>query len=490
MMPRSLFRMCGLLILGSLHCSLPAQAEPLTLEDVFQEVVRQSPDLAVTEMQAAIAEADLGRVESLLDTQARASIMVSDEKKPTSSPFMASQTKLGIFNSSLSKPLEDGSSLTASLNYTRSRVSYPAGSPIVLSMNPSYQEQIDLSYRYPLLKNHANPAYHQALLAGQSNVGAATWQQSLVAEQLLGRVINLYFQLVANEIALKQANNGLERAGELLAYQKYREAFGLIEAADRLQAEALLATRKMDAVRADAALKQSQAALKRLMQRPANDHLSLRSNFLPSNNTLPDTDSLLEEAMSRPQFKMLEDQLQAADANIEIARNEDRMQVDVIAQLGTRSLSASAGTAAAQGMSVKDRYVGIGLEFSDSWEGRSARAALRKAQLQREQILRQQAQQRDAVLTDLTNVRINLESGLSILQATRARMRAEKKKYQAEMQRYREGRSDTATVIQFEGDLRNAELQAALQSIVVEQSRRQLALLRGSLLTQLMEHKE
>ena len=53
------------------------------------------------------------------------------------------------------------------------------------------------------------------------------------------------------------------------------------------------------------------------------------------------------------------------------------------------------------------------------------------------------------------------------------------------MRRYREGRSDTATLVQFEADLRSAELRAELQYLTLLLAERQLAWAKGSLLQEL-----
>jgi outer membrane protein TolC len=77
-------------------------------------------------------------------------------------------------------------------------------------------------------------------------------------------------------------------------------------------------------------------------------------------------------------------------------------------------------------------------------------------------------------LNDLRSARITLK-------ASKAQVKAEKKKYQAEMERYQKGRVPTSAVIQFEGDLRAAQLREAIQCVSLGLTESKLALAMGEL---------
>jgi len=67
------------------------------------------------------------------------------------------------------------------------------------------------------------------------------------------------------------------------------------------------------------------------------------------------------------------------------------------------------------------------------------------------------------------------------LRASQAQVQAEKKKYQAQVTRYKKGRAPTSVIIQFEGDLRAAELRYAIQQVNLGVNNYQLALATGDL---------
>jgi len=468
-----------------------ATAQSMTLAEVIRETLANHPDIPISEIGRSFAQTEQERISGMLDPRVSARIGISDEKSPTTNPFAANQTQIGSFSGTVSKPLADGSTLSGSLNYNRTKLTYPATVPAAFqsTLNPIYSHQIDLTYRYPLLRGHGNPAYHELLSAAQSDESSAKWQVEMLKEGLAGQAIALYFQLAIEQLSLDIATDAIARAKQLLNYQKYRERFGLIETADRLQAEALLATRRMEKSSSEAAVVQARTALNRLMLRRGDKTVMplVGEEIMPPERLLHfSIDGAIETAKSnRPIFKSLEARLAAAEARLNAAQDQHDMQVDLVGQVGSRALEGAAGKALGQGFTLNDRFVGVSVELSDTFNGQATHAGIRQAELARQQVLLEQIQATESVESELSSTASQLRSGAITLQAARERAAAERKKFNAEMKRYREGRSNTATLIQFEGELRMAELQVALQKTSLQMATHQLMLAQGTLFTHL-----
>ncbi len=157
------------------------------------------------------------------------------------------------------------------------------------------------------------------------------------------------------------------------------------------------------------------------------------------------------------------------------------MQLDLVAQLGTRSLDATAGGALRRSGSLNTHYASLSLELSDAIGRNAARAGLRKAELALERIRAEKAQLADQIRTDLADALARLRAGMPALKAAEQEAARQRRKFEAEMRRYREGRSDTATITQFESDLRAAELRARLQRLDLELAVQQLRWAQGLL---------
>ncbi|MFQ5582619.1 MAG: TolC family protein, partial [Mariprofundaceae bacterium] len=399
----------------------------------------------------------------------------------------ASETRLGQISAGISKPLASGGTIGAEIDYTRTSLGFvsPLASQLA-SVNPAYNNEINLSYRHPLLRGAGRPDYNEALTAAQSDILAAGLQQQIVAQGLSLQALDLHFRLASNDISVTLAEQAVGRARRLLNYQHMRERFGLIETADRLQAEALLAARKMELEQSRALRATNQAALNRLMLRAPNTPLAVTLDADHQDIQSPDFAAAVESArINRPELKALDAQLQAAESRLLLARDSERTQLDVVAELGTRSLDGSAGIALKKGFGINDRFAALSLELSDAVGDNGAKSAIRKAELTRQRVLAEKTRMLELIKDDLSAAITTITTGRATLASARKREAAEKLKFEAEVKRYREGRSDTATIVQFEGDLRIAALQAELQRISLLQAERQLAWSQGTLLQQL-----
>ena len=473
-------------LLGMLTSPRPAWGQTISLAEVVRQVIRHHPDLRVAHIETEQARTEQQNTEGQLDPTYNLNLLASEDQTPsnfTFNPTLSSrflQVKGGI-----TQPLDNGASVTVSADYNRTLQTFAKGPGSFTRFDPFYHNQIDISYRHPLLRGAGRPQYHQQLAAALADASAAEQQELVAARALSRKAIQLYFDIAADEANRKLAADAATRAKKLLRYQKMREQFGLIEKADRLQAEALLATRNMDLARAEAALVRDVTALNRLMLRDA--HASLATDDSQRLDApLPDIEDAMQDVSARrPELQALDARMQAAEARLKQAEDTGNAQLDIVGQVGSRSLAGSPGIAARQGFSVADRFASIGVEISDTITNNAARAAIRKAALEREKVRAERSQTIELIKDDLSNILALLETGRKTWRAALARVAAEKKKYTAELQRYRAGRSDTATVIQFEGDLRTAEIEAALRRIALLRNQRQLAWIRGTLFSEL-----
>ena len=474
------------LLSGLVLAATPLHAEQMSLKQVMEAVLINHPDLALSRVDTAIAETEVRNLEGQLDPVLTARIGASDEKSPVASDFQAAQTRVGQLSGGIEKPLANGGTVGA--NFTYNRTSQKFTSPLASQLarfNPAYRNQVNLSYRHPLLKGADRPSYHEAMTAAEANIRSSQLQQQVIAYTLSLQVLNAYYQLASDDINISLAEQAIARAKKLLSYQRSREEFGLIERVDRLQAEALLAARRTDLQQARARRDADLTALNRLMRRSPDLALSVQVSP-PEEQPLASPEVELEQAEThRPELKALQAQMEAADAQLMLNRSSDKMQLDLVAEIGTRALDGAPLPAAAGGMSVNDRFASLSLEFSDVVQRNSARAAIAKAELSRQRIISERQRTIEQIKDDLASATTAIRTGWTTLATARKQVAAEKRKFTAEMQRYREGRSDTATLVQFEGELRNAELNTELQQLTISLAQQQLVWARGLLLDEL-----
>ncbi|MDQ6993137.1 MAG: TolC family protein [Mariprofundus sp.] len=459
-----------------------ASATEMSLDDIIAEVIHQDDGLKTSRIDTAITTTDHQVLEGLLDPTVAASLSGSREKAPVSSIFQATETNTAQLKASITQPLANGDTLSANFNYNRSSQKFPSALAAgFTNFNPAYREQLNLSYRHPLLRGNNRPNYHKAITANDAAIAVTEIQQQVLAHALSLQSINYFYQLASDEINTHIAAQAVVRAKRLLRYQRKREQFGLIEQADRLQAEALLAARQSDLQQAAGRRASDLSLLNRSMHREPDAAIILKiiSSPLPLTRSFK---KLIATAFSqRPELKLLQAQLTAADAQLEIAREGNQSQIDITAQLGTRALNTAPASAAFQGISPRDHFIALALEYSDQLGRHSSIASIRKAELARQRILTDQLRNREQISDQVAAASTALTSGRPILHLAREQAAAETRKFNAEMRRYQEGRSDTATIVQFEGELRNAALRAELQQLSLQWSAKQLAWAQGEI---------
>jgi len=460
--------------------TFPLLAHALTLDDAVRQALERHPDVRLAQLTPLLDQAQHTQVEGLLDGRLGVTTTASDSRIKTVSPFAASGTTNIQFGYQLNQPLANGDSVAGSFSMVRINQHYPATVPLAFqpSLNPLYQSRIDFSWRKPLLKGRGNPDYHGRLAQADWNEQADRWQIEVVRYQLAGQVLAAFFQHRINQISVRLANDARFRAQQLLDYQKKRESFGLIEKADRLQSEALLATRQTEWVQAQAALASSGVVLQRLLVvKSVPKRLTVAHD---RNNNVVNLAKLQQIAHAhRPEFKLLKARLAAANSALKVALADHAVQLDLVGQVGTRAQEGLFKKAFRSGMSVSHRFAQLSLELSDDIGDHVEDAAIQRAEVTREQVVVQQAQAERMIGDSLASIRVTVQTGARLVRVSAKRVRAERNKFHAEMARYQEGRSDTATIIQFEGDLRRAELQEALQQESLRLAERQLQLARG-----------
>lgn len=474
---------CGLL--ASMVAPLPAPAEEsMTLFSVIQTVLQKHPDIALADLQPEILQTEEQRLEGQLDPVISAKVGASNEQTLSTSQFSPSGTTFWELQGNITKPLESGDSVTLGLNYNRTFLDFPP-SPFVAALtqlNPAYRNEIDITWRHPLLRGASRPAYAKLLEAAGAEVDASKAKTNVVKEQLALRAIDLFFSIALEQERLETAEVSIANSKRLLEYQRYREELGLIEASDRLQAEALLQTRKAERETTASNLARQITALNRLMLREADAPMDIRITATITND-IPDQDTALEMAkQNRAELVALKKALEATEARLAEAQDRERMQLDIVAQAGTRGLAETSSKAAARGFGINDRFIFLGLEFQDTVFNNASKAEIQRAILQRQQVLLEQRQSIERIKDEIAQALTLLKYGQKVFQAALARQKAEESKFRAELKRYREGRSSTPTLIKFEDDLHIARLNTSLKRIALQQAYRQLQWAQGTLL--------
>lgn len=460
-----------IMLLACCSLGLPrAQAmESLSLREVINEVIQHRPELEISNIEMALAENATRSLEGLLDPRFQAQAGLSEEQTPVASSFQPTRQRTAQLSASIQKPLSSGDTLGLDARYTRLQQSF--NSPFaaqLAAINPAYRSQINLNIRHPLAKGNEFPSYVLGKQAAREQETAAYLQWKVTAYQLMLGAINRFFTLAKDELNIHYALLAVKRAERLLQYQKRRASLGLVEETARLQAEALLSARKTQLQQARLQYEIDRTELNRFMIRPTQATVRIQLPPLPVIQSLDTGKALQMATRQRPDFAVFDARIRAQEARLLMARDQDRMQLDLVAELGTRSLAASAGKAAASTLSINDKYAALSVEWSDALHRHQEKSAIREAELTRQKLQAQKRQLAESVHDDLARLQSTISALREVLRLAHRQLDTERRKFAAEMQLYREGRSDTHNLIQTEHDLYLAEQQWQTQQLSLE----------------------
>jgi outer membrane protein TolC len=331
----------------------------------------------------------------------------------------------------------------------------------------------DLSYTMPLLRGFGTETNTVNVLIAQSNVTLSRYELQRQAETTLKAVEDAYWDVVAARAALDVAQESLRLAKDLLDLNRKKVEVGTLAPIEVTQAEAGVASREEDIIRAETALQNAEDVLLQLLAVPPDD-------------SLWDSDLNLTD---RPKFeKSTVDIERALDlalthrAEVLSAQQalEDRRLTERVAKNGTKhglNLSANVGygtdTFARLGLTEvagvptdivrfeqdDDNFDwGVTLTYSYPLGNQAAKASYAGATLSREkgEVALDSAEL--AVRTDVRIAARNVESGVKRVDAARANTVLQRKTLDAEQKKFENGMSTSFEVLRIQTDLSNARL--------------------------------
>jgi len=462
--------MSALLLAGNLFAAA-VHAEALTFSQVLQRVVERDASLRISTMQVERAQHETARVESQLGWTLNGQGGVAHDVNSLGAPVDRSDASAGV-----ERRLQSGSTVGVNAGVQRED-SEVALSPLL--PNPSQTSRVDLSYRVPLAKGTDNPDYREGIVSADAGARVAEADARATRNQLAQRTADLFYGAALTRARLRNAEEAIARAERFKTHIANNTRLGVAEEKDRLQAEAQWRARVAEQRTLVVSWENQRTTLNRLMERRWDGEwepvVAASADSVP-----PDLRVLEGEAFDNsPDLSREQARQRIAEATLARSRDAGRDKADVVFSVGNRKIEGDVAGGAT--LSESERVAGLRFEYRGALDRRGADAEVSQAYLDRAI-----AQQRiDSVQTELryTVARLSSEivSANAALDEASARAAAERAKLDDAARRYRQGRIDTAQVIQFENDYEAAVLALAQQTIDIARRRTELELVRGVL---------
>ena len=443
-------------------------AENLSLQQVLQRVINHYPSIKSAAIQVQRARQENIKVQSQLSWALNTNAAYARE----TSLFGTPSDRYSIAGS-VNKNLGSGGALGLNASVARedSEDSFGPTFP-----NPLTKTRIDINYRHRFEKGADNPLYQEGLVSAQAGETLAISEKLALYDNLAAQVIDLYVSAATTRARINSINKTIERGNRLKKYIDDEYRLGLSEEKDVLQVNARLSINAADKKSLQVIWQQQLISLNRLMGRKWSEELK------PDTGAAPIVNMGFEKIYTQtqnhsPALKTIDARLELADSAIRSSRDLTKDELDLVVFLGNE---VNQGDRLLDDLDESTLVGGISLEYNRGLDKSGLNAALRQAHYDRGIALQDKKQLLEDLQYDIASLLAEIESSEQALAAFSASVKAEKKKLDEAIIRYKDGRIETDRIIEFESQLAVAELSYDLQAIELSRRYYLLNLLRGA----------
>ena len=453
----------------------------LTLEDAVRRAVENNPDLAIVRLGTEVEAARVGQSRGAFAPVFSTVLGRSSNVTPPSNLFLG-ESAVDVndwFSSTGVRQRLPWGAGTWSVSWDTSRTT--TNNPISI-FDPSLQSGVQLAFSQPLLKDRKiDAARHQYIIARRNEQSSELrFRESVV--QTVATVKQAYWTLKATMANVTVQQRSLELAQELARQNSVRVDAGQIPPLDLVQAEAEVAQRKENLIRAKTAAEDAEDRLRRLIMDPGDasfwtmrlDPVEEPAGRVP----LPDIDAAVANALKgRYDIARAGQDLENAKTDVEFLGNQQLPDVRFETSYrgsglgGTQLLRTGGFPGVITGTLNRSLGDALGQAFTPDYPTWSFGVTVNypvgrsyeKASVARADIERKQAAQRIASLQlqaaeSIRQAGRQIQSTTERVDAARASATLAEQRFDAERRRFDVGLSTTFLVTQAQRDLLQAEV--------------------------------
>jgi outer membrane protein TolC len=443
-----------------------------TFDQVLQQVVETYPSLKLAQLQVERARQQMIQVESTLGWNLNAGAGVNHDVS-----FIGAPSDVADITAGLNRKLKSGDSFGVSGQYKYSDDSLTFGPTIP---NPSHRTFLDLNYRMTLGRGNENPEYTQGLLSSEAGVMFETASELSVRDQLANQTQELFYNAAKLRSRLGTAQSAVIRAKRLKKYIKERQALGLSEEKDMLQADAQYRSRLSNVKNLEVGWQQIRTTLNRLMglewdhefEPVVGRYKQIKLNKQQLKLFITEVEN------NSPALLRTRARIKISEADIVLRKDVRKDKFDVVVSVGTRTAS---GDAVAGSVNEQDLAGGVRLEYQRSLDQRGFDASLYQAQLDKQIAEDDNAKIREDLKYQVSGLVAEIDASEYSVESFKARLKSENLKFDDALKRYELGRVETDRLIQFENELQTARFELEDQKIDYERRYKSLNILRGKI---------
>jgi outer membrane protein len=463
----------------------PRPTLELSLQDAVARALENNADIAVERFNPQASAENVRGAEGAYDLFLSGTVAHTSATQPAQNIFSgaaAPETSSNVFNVFASQLLPTGGDLTLRLD--NSRVSTNTENPF---FNPSFDASLTLTGTQPLLRNFRIDGARQQLRVARRNreISETQFRQSVL--NTISGVKQLYYDLIYAIDNLEAQRKSLVLAKKFLDENQIKVKVGTMAPLDVVEAEAEVALREEGVILAEAALYDTEDAIKRAIV-PQNDPVTWAQRIVPADRPTAepfqvDVDAAIRNALEkRTDIHVARLSLENADTTLQFARSQFLPQVDAFVSYGVAGLGGTqlrdpitrqpldtpipGGFGdALSGLFGRDFPTwSVGVNFSYPIRNRQASAGRAQAQISVEQATANLRRLELSIVQEVRAAARAVQTNFNRTQSNRASRILQERRLDAQEKRFAAGMSTNFLVTQAQRDLAFAEV-AELRAI-------------------------
>ncbi len=429
----------------------------LSLEQCRAFTLENNLDLRVELINPTINKEKVTQEEAKFEATFTGSASYSNNKQPTDSLLVGSNSERSDISLGVDLPLRTGGTLSFDLADAGSKTDSTWS-----TLNPSYSNSLTASISQPLLKNAGRRASTHWIQIAQYNSSIADLRTKVAAIRIISEVDRAYWRLYATRRMLEVKKQQYD-----LAKATFEETERFVEVGAKPRIE-IIRTKKTMAdtltgiIKAENDVRQTERNLKRILNK-AGLGMETKTVIIPSSPPDPvryelDRNNMVKHALEN-RMEMLELELQLAMDSLNIEYNRNQALPDFRLDLRYNINGLGGDRSDAYDMLSKNDYhdYRVGLNVTVPLGNKKARSQLRQSIYERAQRLATKESKEAEIKSDVLGQIDTLEASWQAILASRQNTILSDEQYRAEKRQYELGLVNSTDLLKSQTDLAEAQ---------------------------------
>jgi outer membrane protein TolC len=464
-------------------CAVSARAQErpvleLSLEDAVKRAMENNLDIKVDAYNPQSSAQAIRAAQGYYDPLLSAVLNKNSLTQPNSNVFTGGQkvtTDGGVWNFGLGQAVPTGGDFSVTFSNNKSDTN-----SVFTTFNPTYNSNLTVSAREPLLQNLRLDAPRRQILVSKKNSEITDVQFKQTVVNVLAAVKGQYYELLFAIDNLEAARKSLALAKKLLDENQIKVRVGTMAPLDVVQAQSEVAGREEGVIVAENDLEEAEDTVKRSIF-PGNDPAMWDLRIVPTDRPTAepfpvDLDAAIQKALAnRTDMAAARKGVERTDIDVKFTKSQTLPRLDLIGGYGGSGIGGTQvrddqgvllpepipggyGDATAQVWANEFPTWRVGFNITYPILNRSAKAEMAQAQIARDQAVMSLRRVELNVVSEVRTAARAVTTNLKRVESSRAARVLQEQRLDAEGKKFAAGMSTNFFVTQAQRDLAQAEV--------------------------------